>query len=60
MFIATQLFTIFNAFQGAEINNVEFFLKRILKIILFLFGCAGSSLLCWLFSSCGEQGYFQL
>ena len=29
MFIATQLFTIFNAFQGAEMNNVEFFLKRI-------------------------------
>ena len=23
---------------------------------LFIFGCAGSSLLCWLFSSCSEWG----
>ena len=28
----------------------------ILKIILFILGCAGSSLLHGLFSSCGEQG----
>ena len=26
--------------------------------ILFIFGCAGSSVLLWLFSSCGKQGYF--
>ena len=25
-------------------------------IILFIFGCAGSSLLCGLFSGCGKQG----
>ena len=25
-------------------------------IYLFVFGCAGSSLLCWCFSSWGEQG----
>ena len=28
-----------------------------LKKYLFIFGCAGSSLLCRLFSSCGEWGY---
>ena len=27
-----------------------------LKFYLFIFGCAGSWLLCRLFSSCGEQG----
>ena len=26
------------------------------KFILLIFGCAGSSLLCWLFSGGGEQG----
>ena len=26
------------------------------KIVLFIFGCAGSSSLCGLFSSCGEEG----
>ena len=27
-----------------------------LKITLFIFGCAGSSLLCGLFSCCGDWG----
>ena len=27
-------------------------------LILFIFGCAGSPVLLWLFSSCGERGYF--
>ena len=31
------------------------FLKMILLICVFIFGCAGSPLLCWLFSSCSEQ-----
>ena len=31
-------------------------LSSFLKIILFIFGCAGSSLLRGLFSSCGEEG----
>ena len=30
--------------------------KKIIVINLFAFGCAGSSLLCRLLSSCGEQG----
>ena len=33
-----------------------FFLIIICFIYLFSFGCAGSSLLCWLFCSCGERG----
>ena len=32
------------------------FPKNFLKIIYFIFGCAGSLLLCGLFSGCGEQG----
>ena len=32
------------------------FFYLFIKIKLFIFGCAGSSLLHWLFSSCGEQG----
>ena len=30
---------------------------KFLFILLFIFGCAGSSLLCRLFYSCGERGY---
>ena len=30
--------------------------KKIIVIYLFVFGCAGSSLLCRPLSSCGEQG----
>ena len=33
-----------------------FFLSQKLPFYLFIFGCAGSSLLCRLFSSCREQG----
>ena len=36
-----------------SLNYPNFF---ILKVYLFIFGCAGSSLLCGLFSSCGEWG----
>ena len=35
------------------IFNISFFF---FFIILFIFGCAGSSLMCRLFCSCGEQG----
>ena len=30
--------------------------RYFLQFYLFIFGCAGSSLLCELFCSCGEQG----
>ena len=36
-------------------NNEYWFLKNNF-IYSFMFGCAGSSLLCWLFSSCGDRG----
>ena len=35
---------------------IRIFLKIIVLINLFIFGCAGSSLLHGLFSSCGERG----
>ena len=44
MSIATQLFTIFNAFQGGRDRQCVFFFKRIFKIILFIFFW-----LCWVF-----------
>ena len=31
-------------------------MKSLFLIMLFIFGCAGSSLLCGHFSSCGERG----
>ena len=34
------------------LHNRNFFF-----LILFIFGCAGSSVLLWLFSSCGKQGF---
>ena len=36
-------------------NIYDGLLKMILLIYVLIFGCAGSSSLCWLFSSCSEQ-----
>ena len=42
---------------GRREREIKFFLtKRFSKIYLFIFGCAGSSLLCGLFGSWGEWG----
>ena len=39
------------------VNCVLFFLNNVILINLFIFGCAGSSLLYGLFSSCGAQAF---
>ena len=50
------IFILDHVTKAKWLTLIKIFLKMILLINLFIFGCAGSSLLHGLFSSCGEQG----